>query len=270
MRLCQLKFIETLYNQSQGRYLLSCKRDKASWEYELKVRNLKSAPAFVIKIIETPAGKKVGYLIHAPNLWGSSLYVFGYEVVEGLSWLKVTPSVLRYMQKTGEAFAKKESKPDKEKNFESFTFELDSGHPIYDVIPDRLPRLMYPYAWYIRVADVPDFLRLITPVLEERLERSYLVGHSGELNLTFYTDGVKMVFDKGRIKSIEPWDKPERTEASANFPDLTFLHLLFGHRSYDEIAPTFADLYASSRKEGTDVLLRILFPKKPSSILAIA
>lgn len=265
-----LKFIEDLYNKGQQRYLLSCKRDKAMWEYELKTRNLKSAPAFMIKIIETPAAEKAGYLLHAPVLWGGSLNMFDYEIVEGLSWLKVTPSVLRHLQKTGEALAAQESKPGKEKKFESFVFELGMEHPTYHIISDWMPKMVYPYSWYIRVADVPDFLNLIKPVLEERLAKSYLVGHSGELNLNFYTDGVKLVFEDGKIKAIEPWEQPERMEASANFPELTFLHMLFGHRDYDEVSMAFTDMYATGRKPEAEALLRVLFPKKHSNILGVA
>jgi len=265
-----LKFVEDLYNNNEKRYLLSCKRDQASWEYELKGRNLKSTPAFTINIIENPEKERVGYLIHPSEVWGSSLFIFRYEIVEGLSWLKVTPSVMRHLQKTGEAYVDQESKPGKEKKLEGFVFDLGTEHPMYHVYSDRMPNIDHPYAWYIRVVDVPDFLRLISPVLEERLARSYLVGHSGELSLNFYTDGVKMVFEDGKIKSIEPWEKPERAEASVNFPDLTFFHLLFGYWDYDEIAPHFADLYASDRKEGSRVLLRALFPKKTSNIFAIA
>ena len=51
-----------------------------------------------------------------------------------------------------------------------------------------LPQKRDPYAWYIRVADVADFLRTISPVLEDRLAESVMVGYSGELRLNFYRE----------------------------------------------------------------------------------
>jgi hypothetical protein len=50
-----------------------------------------------------------------------------------------------------------------------FSFELGGEHPVYDALPERMPKVGKPYAWYIRVPDLPDFLTLIGPVLEKRL-----------------------------------------------------------------------------------------------------
>src|SRR5207248_1868921 len=91
-------------------------------------------------------------------------------------------------------------------------------------------------------------------VRERRLAESSLVGHTGELRLSFYRNGVRLVLDGGRMTSVEAWPPP-RTVAgldfslpsadprrpSAMFPDLTFLQLLFGHRSLDEPAAAFPD-----------------------------
>ncbi len=47
------------------------------------------------------------------------------------------------------------------------------------------------------------------------------------------------------------------------FPELTFLQLLFGYRSFAELDYVRADCYGN---EETAVLLPILFPKKYSDV----
>ena len=56
-------------------------------------------------------------------------------------------------------------------------------------------------------------------------------------------------------------------DADALFPDLTFLKLLFGHRSLAELEESRADLYA--RNAEAAVLLDALFPKKPSNVVGL-
>jgi hypothetical protein len=46
-------------------------------------------------------------------------------------------------------------------------------------------------------------------------------------------------------------------------PDLTFLQLLFGYRSLDELRAHYADCYAIA---GRCIVLATLFPKKPSLV----
>ncbi len=74
-----------------------------------------------------------------------------------------------------------------------------------------------------------------------------------------------MGFQKGSI-SVEGW-KPDRIEeGDAAFPDLTFLQLLFGYRSLEELQHAFAD--CSTNAEHARALLPILFPRKVSNVWA--
>ena len=61
----------------------------------------------------------------------------------------------------------------------------------------------------------------------------------------------------------EPWSPAEGDE-SACFRSGTFLHMLFGLHSLEDLRHLNPDCYA----HGNDakVLLRILFPKQPSSV----
>jgi hypothetical protein len=68
---------------------------------------------------------------------------------------------------------------------------------------------------------------------------------------------------------VEPWKPvPEAHSGSAAFPGLTFLQLLFGYRSLDELNNAFADCVIDSPE--SHALLSFLFPKKPSDIWMIS
>jgi hypothetical protein len=121
----------------------------------------------------------------------------------------------------------------------------------------------------LRVEDLPAFLNFIKPILEKRLAGSYLVGYTSELKLNFYTYGIIIKFEKGSITSIERWDKPDEEKSCASFPNLTFLHILFGYMDIDELTDSMADCYISRKKPEAKVLLKILFPKRTSNIWPI-
>ncbi len=259
-----LTFIARVYEQAMSRYLVTCVRDETMWRYELCGRSQDNCERRELRIVETTTGEPVGFLAHEPRLERAILRITSYELKPGISWLAVTPTILRYLQVTGETYAAQDQKGE----FESFAFWLGPEHPVYQAIPDRLPVTRKPYAWYVRVADLPDFLRHITPVLEQRLARSAFVGHTGELKLSFYRSGLRLVFTDGKLTSIEPWTFTGGDWGSAAFPDLTFLQLLFGYRTVEELNYAFADCWASN--DETRVLLNALFPKQPSSVWPVA
>src|SRR5207247_56220 len=109
---------------------------------------------------ETAGGEPVGYLAHAGG-WFPTLAVPMYELLPGASWLAVTPSVMRYLLTrlpSPEALAA----PPPWARGASFTFELGTGHPIYSLFSHCLPLGRRAGAWYVRVADLLDFLQHIT------------------------------------------------------------------------------------------------------------
>jgi hypothetical protein len=261
-----LPFLRELTSKSDQRYLVSCVRDESVWQYELSGKSPQNVNYSVIMIIESPADGAVGYIVHPPYRWGAMMPVTSYEIIPGLSWASVTPTVMRYLQETGEEYPTGDGK---DQDFETFGFWLGSEHPVYKVIPDKLPRIRDPYAWYLRVPDLPEFIQHISPELERRLAVSPLVGHNGELKLTFYQSGLRFVFEMGRLVGIEEWKpEPERHSGEAGFPELTFLQLVFGYRSLTELEYAFADCW--TRGDQAAVLLGILFPKRASSVWPIS
>lgn len=247
-----------MYGQAASRSMLALVHNEALWRYDIEGRSEKSDFRIELRVIQTPEGEPVGVLAHSRKLRESRLGSLLYEVKPGVSLLAVTPSVMRYLDATGMEYAKRDSE-----EFEVLGFSLGEWHPVYDTVGERLPRVRKPYAWYIRVPDVPAFLRHIAPALEKRLAESAQAGYTGEIKVNFYRSGLHFRFEEGRI-SVEGW-KPERVEeGDAAFPDLTFLQLLFGYRSLEELQHAFPDCSAST--DAARALLPILFPKKVSTV----
>lgn len=263
-----LRFIADLYNQSTTRGPISCIRDDAIWRYEFSGRSQEGTMTVEMWIIETPAGEPVGFMFTRPKVYGGKLHIGALELAAGYSWMALAHPLLRQIEVIGKSYAKRESTRKKPVEMTGFSFNLGEDHPIYHLIPKRMPDVSPPYAYYIRVPDLPEFLKRITPVLEDRLAQSYMAGHSGELTLNFFRGGVKMDFENGKIKEITPWQKAVGETPSAHFPDLTFLQLVFGHRDVHQLENAFPDLYYP--KEGVKYLLGALFPRKPSKVLSFA
>ncbi len=101
--------------------------------------------------------------------------------------------MLRYLESIGSDYAKRE-----DREFRAIEFYLGDEHPVYDTIPNRLFRRNPPYAWYIRVPDLPIFVRHIAPALEHRLAHSVQAGYTGELRISFYRSGLRFRLHPGR------------------------------------------------------------------------
>lgn len=256
-------FIDATYLHGSKRYLVTNTLDAATWRDYIR-RSLGDDPHRTLyAIVENLDGQPVGFFSHTSQLRGDhQMAVYVYELAPGVSWLAVTPSIVRYLCARGEEYATRDNK-----QFGTFNFSVGADHPAFEVIDDLLPRHLGPYAWYVRIPDLRGFLRLITPVLERRLAQSYLPGHTGELKLSFYRDGVRLAFDAGKLVAVEPWlPSPEVGQGGdAAFPDLTFLQLLLGMHTLEELEQVRADCWHEG--DAARALLHALFPKRPSSFV---
>lgn len=260
-----LPFITELYELGCRRSLVSCVWDEALWRYELFGKSRDNVNRYAIRVIESVQGERVGILGLVPFRWGAMLTARLYELKPGVSWAAVTPSVIRYMQSVGENTPPYRG----EIPFGSFGFWLGEDHPVYHVATEMLPRVRKPYAWYIRVPDLAGFIRRIAPVLEHRLAASYLAGHTGEIRLTFYNEGLYLSFAEGQLEKVERWKpSPQGHSGEAAFPGLTFLQLLFGYRSLQELKTAFADCWTDN--DEARALLEALFPRQPSDVFPVA
>jgi hypothetical protein len=260
-----ISFIGGLYDRVVGsRDLVACVRDAAQWRYELDGQSADNLNRRAVIIIESARGEPVGYLAHFPWLGsGGWLAATAYELKPGVSWLAVSPSVLRYLWAAGLAYAARDGAA-----MRNITLLLGGEHPVYEACADRLPHGWPPYAWYLRVPDLPGFLRLIAPVLEARLAGSIAAGHSGELKLSFYRSGLRLLLADGRLATIAPWQPSPSDGGAAAFPNRSFLQLLFGYRSLDELRHAYPDCWCHG--DETRVLLQGLFPKQASNMWPIS
>jgi hypothetical protein len=148
----------------------------------------------------------------------------------------------------------------------SLALSLGPGHRVYTALDDLLEGYRPDWTWYLRVPDLPAFVRQITLVLEQRLAASVMAGHSGTLRLNFYRAQMTLEFTAGRLTAIGSYRPTKVDDGDAHFPDQTFLHLLFGHRTLAEVNYLYPDCYASP---AAAVLLGILFPSQPSNPIAL-
>ncbi len=257
-----LGFIAELYERIADRQPVHCLRDEARWRYELNGRSASSDSRRLLCVIESNAGEPVGFLAHTDWLWGKQMWLSMYELKPGVSWAAVTPSVIRYLWATGEAYATRD-----EKACEGFGFGLGDEHPVYAAGEGRLPDVRESYAWYVRVVDVAGFLRHVAPALERRLAASDAAGYTGELKVSFYRSGLLLKLEQGRLAEIADWSPEPSDWGNAAFPNLTFLHLLFGYRTCGELRHIFRDCWT----DGSEVraVLDGLFPKRPSCVWPI-
>lgn len=94
------------------------------------------------------------------------------------------------------------------------------------------------------------------------------MGHSREIKISFYRGDLRLVIENGRLTSMERWEPTPEDGGVIAFPDRTFLQVLFGYRSFNELEYTFADCWCGS--EAVRALINILFPRKSSDVFPIA
>jgi hypothetical protein len=190
-----------------------------------------------------------------------------FEIAPQFSWQEVTPSVMRELVRQAGEMENDDKHP-----LGKLGWFLASNHPLYQIMSDRTAPLFDGYAWYVRVPNVPAFVKHIAPILEKRIAQSSLRGISETVRFNFYRDGMELIFEDGKIKDVQPWratagDYGQSGFGNAIFPELTFLKLLFGYKSRAELQVMFPDCIMDSDK--TTALIDILFPKQVSNILPI-
>jgi hypothetical protein len=228
------------------RWPLECVRDASMAFFEIaEPRNLHPTD---VRIFQG------GQAVTQSGLYGGTVYLNVCEIADGESWSAWAVPLLTSVRDTvppGE--------------FKGWMLALGATHPIFDHLPDR--PLAEHRPWYVRVADVPAFLRLIRKPLERRLAVSARAGHSGRLRISFFRSGVELHFDRGTITEIEafPAQLPDHPDdGDCTFPDHTFLQLLFGCRSLADLRYAFADCTVDD--EVTRELLEALFPRRPTHL----
>ncbi|HEX4204010.1 MAG TPA: GNAT family N-acetyltransferase [Ktedonobacteraceae bacterium] len=252
-------------DQRRASSMLWAHASEQYWRYEIRdgwQENPERYRKAVVLLIVDAQGEPVGFVIHDSQRRGTGLGVWGVEVDERINLQAIMPSVLRALQQRG--IQVPTPKPDT-LPLSEISFMLGRNHPVYTILGEELaPYQEPPYAWYIRVPDLPAFLKLIAPVLEDRVKKSPIAGYTGEVKLDFYNGGLRIIFEHGQFKAAENWQVPiYDANAGAGFPALVFLKALLGYRSLDELRYAYPDVWANTE---TAVVLQTLFPARPSFV----
>ena len=254
-----IPFLVSVYEYGTSRGLIRVKWTAEHWHNYLFELSEDNFHRLEYRIIERAGTRDpVGYFAQSPSLGSSGVRAFHYELAPGISWLDVTPYVIRSLWESGQEFGRKENRP-----CTTFSFLLGAEHPVYDVLGNSVVNGGQPYAWYLRVPDLVAFVNHIKPVLENRLANSIACGHSGEYLIGMYPNGIRLTLENGRIH-FDPWKPDHADHGSAGFPMHTFLQILFGYRSFEELKYAFPDCWWSDAS--TRIVVNALFPKKSSSL----
>jgi hypothetical protein len=254
-----IPFLMSVYDHGTCRGLIRVKRTAEYWHNALHELSEDNFHRLEYRIIERAGSQEpVGYFAQSPTLGSSGARAFGYELAPKISWLEVTPYVIRYLWDTGQEKGRRENR-----SCTTYSFLLGAEHPAYEVLGNQVVTSGQPYAWYLRVPDLVGFLDHIKPVLERRLADSIACGHSGEYLIGLYPKGVRLILEDGRI-TFEAWKPDHSDHGDAGFPMLTFLQILFGYRSFEELKYAYPDCWWSD--ESTRIIVNALFPKKDSTL----
>jgi hypothetical protein len=264
--LADIPFLVEVYAHACRRHLFAAVWTEAQWHYELQGKSPTNVDRLEFRILERlGSGEPVGYFSHPWYDWDAGLIANNFELKPGVSWLETSHAVARYLWQTGEAIAAIHGKPARRTNY---AFWLGSEHPCYDLLRGRLPRRRDPYAWYVRIPDLQAFLKVIAPALEHHIAGSPIVGFSGETFISFYRSGLHLKLKNGKLTGIEAWQPTHEQQGNATFPELTFLQLLCGYRSFEELEQSYAD--CAYNNDETRVLLNTLFPRTVSSLMPVS
>ncbi len=118
-----------------------------------------------------------------------------------------------------------------------------------------------PYAWQIRVLDYAKTLLKMKELFEERLSASSSSGLTETLSFNLYRYTIQIVFEHGKITSVQRLETCE--DRAVRFNPHVFVQLLLGYKCREELEATYPDfLVKPSHKH----LIDTLFPKMPSFI----
>ncbi len=118
------------------------------------------------------------------------------------------------------------------------------------------------YGWQIRIPNIKKFLHAISPVLEQRIERSSYKGLTQNVVISDYKEIFTLIFKNGKIEDIEvKKGYPFPGSCDVQIPNSFLIKLLLSDRNFEEIKYIVRD---SILKPGSEELIKILFPKKPS------
>lgn len=248
-----------------GKGGLTYPRSADVWRFELTGRHDDEVYKLYTHLIErAETGESVGYIVLRASKEEKFFPVMSYVVGDQASYLETFDDVMRGAKTFAEEFYRDMPKfmPDMilfDTGIHEAVDQIIQGTSGGRVLPDT-------YAWYIRVADIPAFIQQIAPVLEARLRGSGANAYTGSLKIAFGDlTGVEMTFERGKIVDVVS-RLFDLYEGDVRFPYHSFLNILFGHRTQEELYHIFPESHANAKAR---VLLKALFPKQRAWLFAL-
>ncbi|MHA2501684.1 MAG: GNAT family N-acetyltransferase [Candidatus Kariarchaeaceae archaeon] len=114
------------------------------------------------------------------------------------------------------------------------------------------------WLWQVKIPDIHQFFKAITPVLEERVENSIFRGLSRPVVISNYTISLTLNFEDGKITDIASVKEFPGRGVDLRIPSPYMVRLFFSDRSIDEIKHIITDTLVKSESK---MLLETLFPR---------
>jgi len=245
--------------------LISVARTHDEWRYEMfGISSGHSYHKQYFIILDTD-GRGVGYVALRSMTFSGALFVTSYVVGDDASYLDTFSDVMRELRQITLDFrdAAGGGAPPHLALFQS------GLHPTLDTLIKRqLGGALRDnrYAWYVRIADLPAFMRRVASVMETRLHGSGAHNWTGTLTVgLFARERLALQFERGSLSDARM--EPETGENDCDFPYQMFVNVVLGHHNVSEIRAILPDTSFNGRSEA---LLGILFPKGRSWIVAQA
>ncbi len=254
-------FVCSVYAHAEQRQPFSVERSDEHWEWEFSGRTTDSEVYRQWLIIEDAAHRPVGFIQYHPVLSSAEpkpwrLVVRQCALAPGVSYLNVMPDLLTALPAYVQSLSNSGG-GDAETQPGEIVFMLGRENPAYAMLPNLVTSSLQGYAWYLRVPDLAAFLRHVRPALEMHLLGTPAEGYTGTLTLDFFRSGLRLSFDQGRIIEVATLGPKDVESSDASFPDLTFLQLLGGRRTYAQLRESYPDCSATPTAQA---LLAALFP----------
>lgn len=237
----------------RAKYLISAFRNKENWEYLLSY-SLKTECGAEYWIAENEDSKKWYYFKIPKWAFGTGLPIS--EVSDDIPWLVLQQVISFCKQK---AVEKKKT---------HIRFNLHSRSAVAERVISMGGADCKSYAWQIKIPEKVSLLLKLKPILEERIENSVFKGYSGIYRLSFFSESIDLIWEKGIFQDVREGGEGESTHSFCISNDL-FPSLVLGHRSWQElqyIRPEVSPelLYilpiAESLTDKTGLLTDVLFP----------
>ncbi len=245
-----LPALMALYAQAVARQTLHTDRSEAVWRYLLANDDPIDATMHETWLVEDENGEIAGYA-RVPR------FHFGEELtVDEVSRLRVEPAValMAYLK----ALAQERQQP-------GIRLSLPASCDLVRLALACDAHALGTYAWQIHIPDAAALLTALAPALERRLADSPFAGWSGQVQISFYTSGLALMWEAGALRHVQPLARPAE-DAPIKMPRAAFAPLVLGERSVTQLHHEFADLGAHGQWL---LLLEVLFPQFESFIYPI-